>query len=33
MNEVLTELMTWWLYSDEGDCPPTGSKEKNIRKQ
>ena len=22
MNEVLTELITWWLESDEGDRPP-----------
>ena len=22
MNEVLTELMTWWLESDEGDESP-----------
>ena len=28
MNEVLTELMTRWLDSDEGDLPPTGSREK-----
>lgn len=22
MNEVLTELITWWLETDEGEFPP-----------
>lgn len=34
MNEVLTELMTWWLDSDEGDFSPADlRKRKEMRKK
>lgn len=26
MNEVLTELITWWLETDEGEFPRTEEK-------